>query len=68
MKEAIAKHLNITEDQILAYSETSEAVIVVIDYGIAGGKKFEVSKADLQPKPVAAKKTTSKRSSKKKAE
>jgi len=73
MIDQICQHFDINAAQILSHRETDDSVIVVIDYGIAGGKKHTVAKADLkpkaEPKPAASKKAPSrKRASKKAAE
>lgn len=78
MIDKVCKHLGITKEQILDSRVTDDSVIVVVDYGISGGKKFEVAKADLEaiqkpetaedePKPAATKKAAKKPASKKEA-
>lgn len=77
MIDKVCKYLDITKEQILASRVTDESVIVVVDYGVSGGKKYTIAIADLEetqtsetvggePKPAETKKAaTRKRSSKK---
>lgn len=78
MIDKVCKYLDITKEQILASRETDDSVIVVVDYGISGGKKHTIAIADLEasqkpetvedePKPAATKKTAKKPASKKEA-
>lgn len=71
MIDQICEYFNVTKEQILSSRDAGDSVIVVINYGIAGDKKFEVAKADLapkpEPKPAATKKTAKKPASKKEA-
>ena len=68
MRAKICKHLDISDEQILGMRDEGDAVIVVINYGIQGGKKFSINKADLAdpkpepaPKPAPKKRTAAKK-------
>lgn len=47
-RERICRHFEICDEQIMAMAVTEDEVICVIDYGIAGGKKYRIPLAELE--------------------
>ena len=46
-RELLCRHLGITDEQIMSMVEYEDHVACVINYGVAGGKKFLVPYDDL---------------------
>lgn len=47
--KAACRFLNITPEQILGSSLETDALSLVVDYGVAGGKKLSLSLTTLAP-------------------
>ena len=56
MEERICKYLGIEPEQILSYKSYEDYVNVIVDYGIAGGKKHTITFEELDTVEVEAKK------------
>ena len=45
------------EEQVLGYRETAEGIVILVDWGIAGVKKYAIAIEELQPTAPADEQT-----------